>query len=77
MLYKDEHIVEPGGIIHYINVIFNPILESNGTASMPMAKQTMTKGRLFLTNHRIVLLSADNYQGQKNKNKNKNKKPFL
>ncbi|XP_072027684.1 uncharacterized protein [Amphiura filiformis] len=60
MLFRDEQILGSGRIIYYTDVIFKPVTES-GTE--PTNKDKMTKGRLFLTNHRILLLSAEEYQG--------------
>ena len=62
MLYEDEKMVRPDGRqVGFNNVIFRPVVDTE--TPNPLVKGYMSKGRLFLTNHRILLLTAEPQQG--------------
>ena len=63
MLYQDEQMLLYDQFLSYNQVVFQPVVES-GEALFP--KCNMTQGRAFLTNHRIILLSAEEFQSKAN-----------
>ena len=63
MLYKDEQMLLYDQFLSYSQVVFQPVIESGETL---FPKNNMQQGRAFLTNHRIMLLSAEEFQGKTN-----------
>ncbi|XP_072043560.1 uncharacterized protein [Amphiura filiformis] len=61
MLFEDE-ILGSAPIIHFKSVMFRPVTGTE-CGTVPALKDTMTTGRLYLTDHRILLLSAEEDQG--------------
>ena len=61
MLFRDEQMLLSQQFLYYTHVVFQPVTESGVTST---AKNNMTQGRAFLTNHRIILLSAEESQGR-------------
>ena len=60
-MLKDEMFLCNGQFINYTHVVFENVAENDVT---PIKKESMSNGRLFLTNQRILLLSAEVCKGK-------------
>ncbi|XP_072036738.1 uncharacterized protein [Amphiura filiformis] len=60
LLLPDEALLLSGQYLYYNQVEFSYIQQEYGN---PPAKPSMTKGRVFITNKRMLFLSNEEYQG--------------